>query len=277
METEITTGNTGVEGQVNTPTDTSAAPTPIELKDDSFVKIPGMEKPVKYGEHYRGLQGQLTKASQRAAELERRYAEAQARLEERERALQRTSQPQQTPQNPALGLVDKLRELPYLTGAEAAEAIQSVIGQVGQFGTELQRRDLALQVLYHQLKATRDMVNNLQSNHTNSAFENKISRWVGELGLPPEAKELAQEIYLAYEGDDLDSEFPNILRNRWDQLMSIARATEKARVDNARRLPFVPGKGGQGVPSKPLQDKLAKASPAQVADELWDAMQSLPE
>ena len=127
--------------------------------------------------------------------------------------------------------------------------------------------------LYGQLKQMRDLVQGLQTNHVNTSFDSKISKWVADTGLPVEATDFAKELYLAYEGDDLDSEFPTILKNRWEQVVGLARAAEQKRIESARKLPFVPGRGGQGVPSKPLTDKLAKASPAQVADELWDAMQ----
>jgi len=276
METDNTPGAEAQNQSINTPaTDSAAEPTPIELRDDSLVKIPGSDKPTKYGEFYRGLQGQLTKASQRAAELERRYVEAQARLEERERAFQRmNSQP--TPgqtTNPTAELVNKIRSLPYMSGEDAAEMTETIINQIAQVGGQFQQRDAILIGLARQLKATQDLVNNLQSNHVNSSFEGKITRWVGELGLPAEATDFAKELYLAYEGEGLDEEFPTILKNRWEQVVSLARQAERARIDSARKLPFVPGRGGQGVPSKPLSDKLAKANPAQVADELWEAMQ----
>lgn len=269
---DITNGSPAGDQGV-TPTQTPAAePTPIELRDDSLVKIPGSDKPVKYGEHYRGLQGQLTRASQRAAELERKYAQAEAVAREREQQLQRYNTPREQHVNPAADLVGKLKSLAYLTGEDAASMVETIVNQVGQFGTEFQRRDAAIMLLYNQIKRMSDQVNGLQSNHLNSSFESKISRWVGDLGLPVEATDFAKELYLAYEGEGLDDEFPTILKNRWEQITGLSRKAEQARIAQARQLPFVPGKGGQGVPSKPLTDRLAKASPKEVADELWDAM-----
>ena len=103
-------------------------------------------------------------------------------------------------------------------------------------------------------------------------FDGKISNWLKEGGYPSEAADLAKEIYLAYEGDDLDNEFPQIFANRWEQIQQIIDSQRKAKVEAARR-PLLPGRGGNGVASKPIGLK-GNESSKQLADTLWDAMQA---
>lgn len=258
--------------------DTNTDPEPIELSDDSYVRVPGVEKPVKFGEHYRGLQSQFTKTAQEAARLRAEHSQAQALLAEREKRIAdyerrfNGGQPRQA--NPYEELTNKLKALPYLKGEEAAEVVQQIVGGFGHVANELQRRDLALGLMYKKIQELEQGVSSYTGQQAEVQFDGKIAGFVQQVGLPKEAADFAKKLYLAYEGDDLDAEFPAILKQEWDSMLNLVEAQRKARIEAARRAPFVPTRGGNGRPSAPLAARLANASPAQTADALWEMVQA---
>lgn len=243
------------------PLDPSAepAPTPLEVAEDTLIQIKGQPKPVKFGEYGKGFQSQFTKASQRAAQLERELQTERQQRQQYEQERQRQSQQQSQPGQP--DVFDALKQLPYLTGQDAAQVVQ-------QIGSAFQQRDQVILAALKKIQQMEQLLGGLNENHTSQQFEGKISKMLTEGGFPPEAADLAKEIYLAYEGDDLDSEFPRIFAERWAQVQKILETMRQQKVASARRSPFVPGKGGQGNPSKPLDIK-ANASAREVAEQLW--------
>ena len=260
----------GVGAGGNTPAGGLNAPNVIDLAEDSMVRLPGQKDPVKYGDYYRNFQSQFTKKSQeaaaaakRSAALEAQHAEATRRLQAYEQAQGRQQQP-----NPTADLTAKLKSLSYLSGEDAAGVVNHLMQQFSTQEQALEKRDLAIGLLYKRLQEMGTQFQGIQSRHTQSDFDSKITKYVSDLGLPVESAELAKEIYLAYEGDDLDTEFPNILRNRWEQIQNIVKKQNQSRIEAARNKPFVPGKGGSASPSNRLQN-MAKMSAKQIADELW--------
>ena len=241
------TSNTGV-----------AEPSVIDLDNDALIRIKGQANPVKFGEHVKGFQAQWTKAAQEAARLKKDLAERDQRLAAFER---------QTPQQGSHASEDPLaalEALPYLTGKDAKAAIASIYDQFKQ-------RDMVLLAALKQLQQTQQTVRGLHETHTSSAFDAKIGKWLTEGNYPAEAADLAKEIYLAYEGDDLDAEFPQIFATRWGQLEKAFDARRTQKINAARKQPFVPGKGGQTGPSKPFEIK-GNAKSRDVAAQIWDAM-----
>ena len=237
-----------------------AEPAILDVDDNALIRVKGSEKPVKFGDHVRGFQAQFTKASQRAAALEKALRERDARLQQFEADRQRGSQAGAG--NQGNDVFDALRQLPYLSGADAVEVVQSI-------GEQIRQRDLVLLGALKQMKQMQDLVQGLHSTSTNTAFDAKIARWLTDGGFPPEAADLAKEIYLAYEGDDLDDEFPKIFADRWNQIEKITEARRQGKITAARRAPFLPGKGGQTGPSKPLEIK-PNATSKEVAEQLWN-------
>lgn len=257
-------GDNSVSSQVDSSQQTlseSNSPEPIDLSDvNRLVKLPGVEKPVKWSDHVKGFQSQFTKASQEVARLKAAMAERDRQIEAyRQSQQQAQAQPQNQAQNDVYG---QLRALPYLSGERAAEVIEGI-------GAQFQQRDQILLAALKQMKQMQQIVMNLQENHTGTAFENKISNWLREGDYPEGIKEWAKELYLAYEGDDLDQEFPNILAKRWAEVQSAIKAQQTAKVNAARKAPFIPGKGGNTGPSKGLEIK-PDASPQEIADLLWN-------
>jgi hypothetical protein len=246
--------------------DTPAEPQVIDIPDENaLIRVKGSDKPVKYGEHVRGFQSQFTKASQRAAALER---ELQAERQQRQRYEQERQQAQrQTQQGGGQNDVyGQLEQLAYLSGPDAVGVLRHIESSISQ-------RDRIILGMAQQMKAMQDRLGGLYETHTNNSFESKIGKILQDNGLDPQAYgDIAKEIYLAYEGDDLDAEFPRIFTDRINQLRRAFEAEKAAAVARNRQNRFVPGKGGVAGPSKPLQLK-ANASAAEIADQLWDSMQ----
>jgi hypothetical protein len=122
--------------------------------------------------------------------------------------------------------------------------------------------------MLNQMKQMKGVLDNLHRNHTTSSFDAKIDKWLTENQWNPELRDLAKEVYLAYEGDDLDQEFPRIFAQRVDQMRKAFESERQSKLNNARKMPFIPGKGGATGPSKPLEIK--GSNPRDVSDQLWD-------
>lgn len=252
----------GDSGNFSGGTDTSTAPaepTVYDVSDDTLIRVQGREQPVKFGEHFRGFQSQFTKASQEAARLKKELAARDARIQEIERAQREAQLRQQQPQQRQDPYGD-LRTRPYLTGEEAAQVVENLTGELG-------KRDQITVQLVQRLLTLEKQLSGLNEHHSTSAFEGLISKTINQLGLPPEASDFAKEVYLAYEGDDLAAEFPQLLQNRWEQLQRLITAQQQAKVSAARKPPFVPGRGSTTGPSRPIQMD-PRLSAQEVADQL---------
>lgn len=240
-------------------TDSPAEPSVIDLADDSLVKWPGSDKPTKFKD-IRNFQSQWTREAQRRSAVEKQLAEERAlrqRYEqERQQAGQRQTQGQEQPD-----VLAQLESLPYLSGQDAQRVVQNILGQI-------QQRDQVTMQLARQMAAMKQQLSTVYDSHSTSAFDGKIDKWLTEGGYAPEFRDLAKEIYLAYEGDDLDYEFPRIFAERVEQIEKAFDAKRRQAVDRNRQNRFVPGKGGVGAPNKPMQFK-GDESARDIADQLF--------
>ena len=245
-----------------------SAPSVLDLSEDSMVRLPGAKDPVRYGDYYRGFQSEFTKRSQEAANAKREIAKLRQQVEQS----QRTPQPAKPdPRAKLTEMAEGLKSLTYLNGQQAADVVGQLTAQFADQANALQQRDLALGLMYKRMTEMGNTLNTLHSQHATTSFDSKISQFVKTAGLPDGAKEFAKAIYLAHEGEDLDREFPKILKTFWDQTQNVHKTSEAARLQAARRAPFVPGKGGNGSPSKPLAN-MARASAREIADAVWPGM-----
>lgn len=250
------TGDPGQGGALN---QAPAEPSIIDMDEEKLIRIKGQDKPVKFGDHVKGFQAQHTKAAQRAAQLERELQTERQQRQEFERRAQDVQRQQARGQQS--DVYEALRQLPYLTGEDAVGVVQQIAGQIGQ-------RDQILAGALHELRQLKQLVGGLHETHTTSQFEGKIQKFLSDGGYGPEYGDIAKELYVAYEGADLDQEFPQILRNRVAQLEKAFEAKRRMTLDSARKVPFVPGKGSTAGPSKPLEIK-PNASAKEVAEQLW--------
>ena len=255
----------------------SGAPSIVELSEDSMVKLPGAKDPVRYGDHYRTFQSEFTKRAQEASRLKQEAQQLRQQLQEHQRRLQQGQQQQGQGQQPPsatakLGeLANSLKSLTYLSGQDAARVVEHLTQQFAGQEAALQRRDLAIGLMFKELKKMGGTLNQLHSSHTSTEFESKITKFAKDGGIPDRLLPRVKELYLAYEGEDLDQEFPQILKGWYDDVQGAFRDNERKRVEDARRQPFVPGKGGNGTPSKPLAN-FARSSAREIADAVWPGM-----
>lgn len=246
------------------------APQVIELNDDSMVRLPGAKEPVKYGDHSRGFQSEFTKRSQEVARYKAEVQKYQQQLQQLQRQ-QAASTANQPGQNKPPNLAEQIKSLPYLSGEDASRVVGELTNRFGQYDQELQRRDMALGLIYKQLQEQQAIVKQLHGRTSSSDFNSKISNWVRSAGIPEGAAQWAKELYLAYEGDDLDQEFPRILSERWGQVQNAIKSQRQQEVQAARNRPFLPGKGGQATPGAPLNNFKNKSA-REIADSLWPGM-----
>ena len=257
--------------------------TPMDLADDTMVRIPGQDDPVKYGDLYKRLQADHTKKTTQAARARDQLARERQQLHQthsqKEQQLQQlTAQLLQMQNQQAGGKQDYLAELEgrkVLDGRTAAHLMRTIQDQgFGSVAQAMQARDQVIQQLGAQLTKINEVVRKLASDRSDNSFDTKITGWLKDLDLDDNYAELAKEVYLAYEGSDLDDEFPEILRKRVDQVRNLVRNGDKKKADAARGANFkFPGKGGQGSAAKAAGLRGNETS-SQVADQLWEALQA---
>ena len=255
---------------VNNP-NLGSASSVVELTEDSMVRLPGAKDPVRYGDHSRSFQSEFTKRAQETARLRKEHAALKQQNEDYQRRIAAVSGQQQAQPDETGQMVEALRQLPYLKGEEAAQVVQHLTQQFGKFGQELKTRDMALALIYNQLKEMGQTVSGLNKTSSNTQFGNLITSAMKAAGVPEQAREFAEELYSAYEGDNLPREFPQILKKRWEHLQGVFKTSRQQQAEQARRTPFVPGRGGNGSASKPLTDLKGKSA-AQIADMFWPGM-----
>lgn len=250
-----------------------ASTTHIDLTDDSLVRFPGAKEPVKYGDYYRKFQSEFTTKAQEAARARQEAQQYQQRLAEYERKEREAvaRQQRELAQKGQTDLVSSLRGLQYLSGEEAARVVEHLTGQLQGYEKRFEESNAATVLLYNQLLNLAKGLNGLQAQSGQAEFSGKIGKFLKDAGLPDEAREFATELYTAYEGPNLDADFPNILKTRWQQLQTLARKAAAAEAAQRRQNPFVPGKGGMGSAAKPLNN-LAKSSAKDIADAFWPTM-----
>lgn len=275
---ELVSGGNGSERQPGVPGSIHGS-APVDLNDDSMVRIPGQDQPVRYGDLYKRLQGDYTKKTQAAAAAEKKLrADQQAWQQSRQQqedSLRSTAaallQRQQQGNAPAGGdFMAKLEAAPYLDGKTAAQILRTI--QTEGFGNvvkAIQDRDTVMTQQNSRIVQLERIVQQLSGVHQGSALDSRIGAVLKDLDIPEEAADWAKEIYSAYEGDDLDEQFPQILQERWTQLEQLQRRRNQARVDANRRQPFLPGKGGNGTAAKPIQMR-GDENAREMADLLWD-------
>lgn len=263
-ESQFTSSAGGDNTIDQTTTNTPAEPDAYDLTDPNrLIRVAGQDKPVKFSDHVRGFQANWTRSAQEAARLKQELAARDQRLAQYEQEARRREQ-----QQSKSGEVDyftQMREAPYLTGEQAAEGFQRLAG-------EFQTRDRALLGIAQEVKKLQDLFKGVYETHSTQQFDGKIAKFIQDGGYDPEWTEFAKVVYSAYEGDDLDVEFPNILKQQIELAERLLTKKREAAVRQARGNTFLPGKGGNARPGKPLQLD-PRASAADVANQLFDSLQ----
>lgn len=261
----------------------SGGASPVDLTDDTPVRWPGEANPIKYGDLQRRLQADHTRKTQQAAKLQKQLAAERARFQQEQKAERARlesmaaaiagRQGQQGQQGQPAWMTE-LSKKDYLTGADAAALMGAIQNQgFGSVAKAFEQRDKILQTMYQLVQRQQAALNALQGTHQESAFEGKITKALQQIGRDPaDYRDIAKEIYLAYEGDDLDDEFPEILRNRLEQIEKAIQRRQAQSVNQARqpKFPF-PGKGGAGSAPKGA-GLTGREGSLETADRLWELL-----
>ena len=249
-----------------------STPDPIELREDSFIKLADQDKPVKFGEYFKGLKGELTRKSQELPRLTQERDKLKRELEELRRGANQRSNPAQNRSDPgqdARGkLLSDLESLQYLNGKQAREVVEKILGQIDGYGQQLQTRDQITGLLLKKLMQVDQQLKGFGKQGTVQKFNELTDSTVKKLGLPQEMKDFAELVYLSHEGDDLNDAFPDLLKENFEKFANAVRAHDRAQAEAARQKPWVPKEGGRGKASKPVREGFK--TPREVAKEFHD-------
>lgn len=272
-----TSAGTGIGGAGS-----AGQPTPISLTHESLIQAPGLDKPVKYSDFINGYvpKADFTRAQQRVAaerdalkkQMETERTQFRTAAQQILSRMQGGGQGNAAPEPGSMqATLAQLEAAPYVDGQTAANLVRNLIQtNVMPLAEAIKQRDQALAIMFQRLQALGGTVGTLQSRTTEGDFHGKLSAARASLGLPddPVIGELLQDVYLSHEGEDLDQEFPNIVRQRIEALRLLFRNLDKKEAEDSRANRLgIPGKGGAAAPGRPLRRGFQ--SPQQIADELW--------
>ena len=223
-------------------------------------------------------QAEFTRKSQALAE-ERRAWESQRgsqqqqlqqyaqQLQQQAAAGQQAQQQQGATQQQSM--LDQLAKMPYLDGPTAAELMRRIMVEgIQPLQQQLHQRDQALAQVYKDYKSLRDVVGKSYGKEAERDLDSRFAEIRAQQGLPDDEviREIMQDIYYSHEGDDLNQEFPEMVRKRLEALNKTFKARDRKAVEAAKKSPF-PSKGGE---SSPISGKTGGyKTPQDRADELW--------
>jgi hypothetical protein len=256
-----------------------------ELNPDALIKPPGANEPVKWsdwaGRHVD--KSEFTRKTQELArerdQFQRERQQAEHLLRQRAEELARTAQGGGTRGAAAQGaladLIQQVQGLPYIDGATLGGLLGKLQEQLDRPTQEFGKRDQAMALLYKQLQDTQKQLQGIQQASRGQNYQGLLRSTAKQLGLTEddETLEVLRDIYESHEpGDELDREFPELARKRFDAIRKMVRGLDKAEADRARKA-ALPGRGGQGSPSKSLQPKGTETA-REIAEQFWPGLQA---
>ncbi len=127
----------------------------------------------------------------------------------------------------------------------------------------------AMHLVHEQTKRQAARYDPLIEQSTAQRLDVTIAEAASRLGIKEGAMDYfgnhARNVHAAYEGDDLNEAYPDLLDTSWKDMLSATAAMNKAEVQEAKR--GLSSSGGTASPSKPLDMKLD--TPEEIADEFW--------
>lgn len=263
--------NVGTSGSGGTPA-------PISLSDDSYVNIPGQKDPIKFSDWKARFvdKGDFTRTTQQYATREKQYQAELQRL--RDSAARAQQNPPAQGGNPLADRLKALGEQPYVDGKAAVQIVTDLYQTaIGPLAEAIKQRDQALALMYKKLQGIETTAQTLSSRTSAGDFKSLLSQTKQSVGLPddPAVEEFLQDVYLSHEGSDLNREFPNMVRARFEALAKVVRALDKKAAQDARqRAVGIPTRGGSATPGQPLRQ--GHRSAAERANDLWASMTGEP-
>ena len=252
--------------------------TPVETSTPTEGSTDGGSWPVE-------VQAEFTKKTQALAD-ERKAWESQRSQWEQQRTqatqqLQQYAQQlqqqhattqQQNTQGQQQGLMQQLQQMSYLDGPTAATLVKRIMDEgINPLNKAIQQRDQALAHMYKEYKSLKDNVGTQSSKQAEVELDGRFVQLRDEHGLPDEpwANDWLRDVYFSHEGNDLDKEYPEMVRGRLDSMRKGLRELDRRVAAEAKKSPF-PTKGGEMSPTSGQTE--AYKSPRDRADELWPMM-----
>ena len=252
----------------------------VDLTDDTLVRWPGEANPIRYADLHKRLQADHTRKTQAAAKLQKSLeaertkfqTESTAerrRLESMAAQLAGRGQPTGHPE-----WAKTLAAKEYISGQDMAQMMMAIQNDgFGGVGKALEQRDQAFALLYQRVLKAEAVLNRLSGASSQTEHEGRIRQAIQALDRDPEDYiDTAKAIYAGYEGDDLESEFPEILRNHIERVEKAAEKRRSRNVGNARNRFPIPGRGGNGQPGRNLMLS-GKENSKETTDKLWELIQ----
>jgi len=228
------------------------------------------------------VQAEFTKKSQALADERRQFQSQQQQWQQQSQQQYQALQQQaklmqqqrgQQGQQQQTQLLEQLRGMSYLDGATAAQLMERIINEgINPLHQAIQQRDQALSHLWTEYKAMKAGL----GQHTNKSaeidFAGRLTKLRDEHSLPDEewANEYLKDVYYSHEGNDLDAEYPTMVRSRLDAMRKGFRELDRQAATQAKAKSPFPGKGGEVsfTDGKTGGYKTPEAR----ADELWAMM-----
>jgi len=228
-------------------------------------------------------QAEYTKKTQALAQERKQWesqrAEQQSQLQQHAQQLQQQQYARQAAQEQAQqkqqgqagtqGMLDQLRSMPYLDGQTAAALMERMVNEgINPLNAAIQERDKALSKVYQDYKSLRDQVAQSQGKQAANDLDGRFAKIRDEQGLPDNeiVNELMRDVYFSHEGDDLDREYPDMLRKRWEGIQKAVRDADRATAQKAKTSPF-PSRGGEVSPTSGKTG--GYQTPEERANALW--------
>lgn len=256
-------GGGGFGGGGNEPAADPNTAAPITFtKDTSFIPE-GQKDPVKWGDWQAKYvdKSEFTKATQLAADRDRQWRAAYDDLQKRYQTAQQSGQPQ--PNAPQKGAFDEelnaLSNATYVDGKTAAGLVKRLVTEgIGGLATSIKQRDQVIKLLYDQLQGVQTQVGSIKNASTEEARKGLYQSVRSSLKLPQDdvIQDFLEDVYLSHVGEDLNTEFPNLVSKRWTALVNAVRQYDKGQADEARRTASSTfGRGGNATPGAPAKKK----------------------
>jgi hypothetical protein len=203
------------------------------------------------------VQAEFTKKSQSLADERRSFEEGRQKWYSQQQQLQQQQLQQQQLQqrqqaaaqpNPTNELLTQLREMQYLDGPTAATLVERIMQEgINPLSQAVHQRDQALAHLYKEYKTVKEGLGQHTSAKAEAELSQRFTKLRDDHQLPDEpwVNEYLQDVYYSHEGNDLNAEYPNMVRQRLETMRKGFRDMDRKAAETARSQSSFPAKGGE--------------------------------
>ena len=252
MADELAPGGSDLGGGGDAGAPAGDTPSYIDLKEDSLIKAPGLDKPVAYKDYIGGYvsKSDLTRMRQQDAQQLQRDRQAlhaqETQLKSAAAQLAQRLTPTQAGQPDPFG---ELATQPYIDGKTFAGTMKSVLQAVQQNN---QRYEQTIGLLHQRLQRAEQGFSTLNGRTQQADLQKLFESTRTKLGLPEneQVKALIESEYWAHEGwdtvspDERVEQLSAVVKQRYEGLQQVWKAGQQERVNAARQRTSLPAQGG---------------------------------